>query len=160
VTIARSTEKVKRWLLRKPYLHLYHADRTPYMERWWILETRWLMVKVHHICSPDYDRHMHDHPWWFASLILRGWYVEHRPKCEPAQFVGDRELSVVSLRSAGSMAFRKLGARHRITQVSPGGVWTLFINGPRAKRWGFHTEEGWVYWKDYPSCHAAGQVTY
>lgn len=159
---------VKQWLLdkliafakRTPYLHLYHVDRSPYMERWWIIEGRWLSIKLHHICTPDYDRHMHDHPWWFASLILRGWYVEHLPMCEPAEFVDGRELSRKAMRHAGSFAFRRLGARHLISEVAPEGVWTLFINGPRAKQWGFHTETGWIYWKDYPSCHAAGQVVY
>lgn len=161
----RSTLKSKvvdaliRRAKRTPYMHLYHADGTPYMERYWLLESRWLSIKVHHICSPDYDRHMHDHPWWFASLILRGWYWEERPAFNPPVFGPDgREHSIGEIRTPGSIAFRRLGARHYITNVSDGGVWSLFVTGPRAKKWGFYTEDGWVYWKDYPSCHAAGQA--
>lgn len=144
---------------RTPYLHLFHADGTPYMERYWLLESRWLSIKLHWIATADYDRHMHDHPWWFASLILRGWYVEERPMFKEPSFDRDGyERSHIDVRRAGSFAFRKLGARHRICSVSLGGVWTLFINGPKARGWGFHTEEGWVHWRNYPSCHAAGQV--
>jgi hypothetical protein len=145
---------------RTPYLHLFHADGSAYMERYWLLDTRWLSIKVHWIATPDYDRHMHDHPWWFASLVLRGWYVEQRPLSRvPYYWNEGHEASYVVIRRPWDFGYRGIGERHRISQVSDGGVWTLFINGPRARKWGFHTEEGWIYWKDYPSCHAAGQVT-
>lgn len=159
---------MRQWLVdrliafakRTPYLHLFHADGSPYMERYWLLESRWLSIKLHWIATPDYDRHMHDHPWWFASLILRGWYVEQRPMGKEPVFRHDGTEERYGIRRApGSFAFRAAGARHLISAVHRDGVWTLFINGPRCRSWGFHTESGWVYWKDYPSCHEAGQVT-
>lgn len=155
----RLVDALIRRAKRTPYLHLFHADGSPYMERYWLLDTRWLSIKVHWIATPDYDRHMHDHPWWFASLVLRGWYIEDRPHSRVPYFWNDgREFCYHVVRSPGSFAYRAIGERHRVSTVSPGGVWTLFINGPRARKWGFHTETGWVYWKDYPSCHEAGQV--
>lgn len=144
---------------RTPYLHLYHADGTAYMRRFWLLRTRFLSIKLHHICTPDYDRHMHDHPWSFISVVLRGWYVERRPEfAAPTFTLEGREFFYPVARRAGAIGFRKAGDRHLVSEVSPGGVWTLFIHFAKARSWGFHTEEGWVHSREYASVHDAVDV--
>lgn len=86
---------------RTPYFHLHHGDDSLYMERYWIVPFAsekegcyiatwrrpvvWLLqalgvsIRLHVIHTPDLDRAMHDHPWTFASWVLRGWYEEQRP---------------------------------------------------------------------------------
>lgn len=173
-----------RWLLERawktPYFHLHHADGSLYMERYWLVPFAdagttskegcyratwrqplvWLLqkldiaVRVHCIHTPDFDRHMHDHPWWFASCVLRGWYQEARPICDVPTFdANGREYAFTTVRREGSWARRGVFERHRIEAVSPGGVWTLFITGPKRQSWGFFTERGWIGWKDYESVH-------
>lgn len=173
------------WLIarakRTPYFHLYHADGSLYMERYWLVPFKrqggaekegcynaswykqpliWLCqrfgvsVRIHVIHTPDFDRHLHDHPWTFISRVLRGWYTEVRPIGERPSFdTTGREFAYVVVRRCGDWARRTVFDRHRIDRVSPGGVTTLFITGPKLQSWGFFTERGWVPWEKYESVH-------
>lgn len=173
------------WLInramRTPYFHLYHEDDSLYMRRFWLVPFHttadkepgcyvakwwrnplvWLLqrfdiaIRVHHICTPDLDRAMHDHPWDFVSVVLRGWYAEARPlypdgfeTCIPGE-----ELRRLTYRNSGSIAYRRATDRHRITMVSEGGVWTLFITGRKRQGWGFYTAKGKVPYNEYESVH-------
>lgn len=152
------------WLIarakRTPYFHLHHADGTLYMERYWLLQTRWANARVHCIHTADLDRHMHDHPWSFISVVLRGFYLEHRPReIEPIFFKDGAEWRTGLFRRVGSFAFRRATDRHRITTVSCGGVWTLFITFPKRQWWGFYTPSGKIHWKNYESVHNTQPIT-
>lgn len=157
-----------RWLLtvlvdalidfarRTPYSHLYHADESLYMERWWVIRPRaWLpfALRVHHIATHDLDPHCHDHPWSFVSLVLRGRYIEARPVDLDPCFLGEYENVGFTERKAGSIAFRRCVDRHRIIHVSP-DCYTLVLTTKKLHAWGFFTPHGKVHWKQYPSCHA------
>lgn len=154
-----------RFAQRTPYEHLYHADGTLYMGRWWLLQPRWwtlgIAVRVHHIATPDLDRHLHDHPWPFLSIVLRGWYVESRPISRAPCFRedADEEICYLTQRHAGSVAYRASTDRHRIIHLSQESVWTVVITGPKSRTWwGFFTRAGKIYWRDYPSVHETGQA--
>ncbi len=85
--------------------------------------------RIHHILRHDFDRHHHDHPWPARTIILAGWYVEDRLMPDG---------SVKSFRrEAGDTATIGYGEYHTITEVSPGGVWTLFITEEYQGTWGF-----------------------
>lgn len=47
----------------------------------------------------------------------------------------------------GCINRKKAEAPHRLVLEKP--CWTLVFSGKRRRKWGFHTDEGWVYWKDY-----------
>lgn len=142
---------------RTPYTHLFHADNSLYMGRWWLFQTRWLNARVHRIATPDYDRHFHDHPFSFVSIILSGWYIEERPVSVDPCFVPnwDFEASIPTMRKCWSIAFRRASDRHKIANVPRGGVWTLVFLFPKKQWWGFYTRKGKVFWKDYESVHGA-----
>lgn len=165
-------DKLIAYAKRTPYTHLWHGDGTPYMERYWLVPYSyagklgflrhpfgWLLqkldiaVRIHWIATEDKDRHLHDHPWAFLSVVLKGSYLERRPvKISPC-FVAEQELTFAKQRRAGSVAFRWWTDRHAIAVVSPGGVWTLFISFPVKQWWGFYTKQGKVYYRDYESVH-------
>ena len=134
--------------------HLYHADGSLYMGRYQVASAFGFVLRLHHIATADLDRHMHDHPWHFLSLVLTGGYVELRPKAITPCFDGDTERADARHRLAGSLAFRRASDRHRIAYVRA-DTWTLFLTWPRIQWWGFYTPKGKVYWKDYPSVHPA-----
>jgi hypothetical protein len=146
--------------------HLYHTDGSLYMGRWALFETRWLSCRLHHLASCDHDRDMHDHPWVFASILLCGSYVEHRPAQINPHFEAVRrprglvwedeqvEVSARTVRVATSIALRRPTDRHRISAVQP-DTWSLFIYGPLRQWWGFYTSAGKIYWKDYLSRNEA-----
>ena len=88
-------------------------------------------IRLHHILRSDEDRHHHDHPFSFLSLILSGGYVEHRPGHEPTDC------------PPGTLVFRKAEELHKL-ELRNGDAWTLVVSGPIRRQWGFHTEAGWI----------------
>src|SRR5687767_8580068 len=121
---------------------LYRSDLGDYMRRW-ILQTPFGTLRIHKILRSDDDRHFHDHPWNFVSFILKGRYVEITPcPCgrPPVCLTGDREERVYK---AGQINRKRADALH-ILRLDHGPVWTFVVTGPRVRRWGFQTENGWV----------------
>jgi hypothetical protein len=142
---------------RTPYFHL-----TGYMERWWLFGSRrtndaaldrpWpITARIHHILRSDNDRHLHDHPWWNISIVLRGGYWEWTPK-NPRDPAGPQ---VKTWRGPGSIVFRRASAVHRLELPAGTSTWSLFVMGPKSQAWGFYTPDGKVHWRDYESYIAA-----
>lgn len=129
---------------------------------------RWqfpISIRIHHIVMPDQDRHLHDHPWHARTVILRGGYTEQR-------FIDDAEredvLNILAeyrilgiensgiadefecfARCAGDTATLRFGEFHRITEIAPGGAWTMFITGKYRGTWGFDVDGVKVQWRKY-----------
>lgn len=169
---------VAAWIIaraaRTPYLHIRSADgQEVYMGRWWLFNAydrethlariRWIpwSIRVHHIMRPDADRDLHDHPWDARTVILRGSYTEERLEpCETADLLKrDADLRwvpgyeihrlAIRTRQAGDTAQLKHGEYHRIEEVSPGGVYTLFITSRWKGDWGFLVNGVKVAWREY-----------
>lgn len=163
---------VAAWLIiraqRTPYLHIMSADGTEmYMGRWWLFnpysrETHkpalwWFpwSFRVHHIMRHDEDRDLHDHPWNARTIILRGWYVEQRlldsehPVLSGLNVPSGAQATEYIDLCAGDTARLNHGEYHRIDQISPGGVYTLFITSKRRGDWGFLVNGVKVPWRTY-----------
>lgn len=153
------------WLIRRamrtPYFHIKGDDGSVYMERYWLFNPYptgndstgrrwgdWLpSIRIHRIIREDRDRHLHDHPWNARTFILRGWYREVKPR-RPCGMSNWSDTYPV-LRKAGDTATLKFDEYHRIDEVSPGGVWTLFITGKKRGTWGFKVNGRKVPWREY-----------
>jgi hypothetical protein len=133
---------------RAPYFHL-----EGYMNRWWLFKTRWISARIHEVLRSDLDRHLHDHPWWNISIVLRGGYHEVMPRCKIPHFGYPARPGVewcrVKWRGPGSIVFRRATSRHRLELPTGQTSWSLFIMGPRVQTWGFYTESGKVSWREY-----------
>ncbi len=164
---------VANWLIgyamRTPYFHLPSNEDSSYMARYWLFNPydrvtnvpRWaplipFSIRVHHIKRADNERHMHDHPWNARTIILRGWYVEQRkvdrlPAMEALfEAAGGKPDRVQrGIRVRGDTARLGFEEYHRITQVNPGGVWTLFISWRWRGVWGFLVDGRKVPWREY-----------
>lgn len=116
-----------------------------YLHRWHLFAwaKRWPNVYLHHILAPDPGEDLHDHPAWSISIVLRGWYEE--------EFEPDFDGVTPYRRSrAGSVRFRPADEPHRITEVSSGGCWTIWIRGGHRRVWGFWTSrDQWVPWYEH-----------
>jgi len=108
-----------------------------YMHRW-IVQTPWGTVRLHRILRADAGWDLHDYPFDFTSLILRGGYTEVRERDDE-----DGPVYVARMFTAGRVVRRQAADLHRITAVLPGTL-TLVVSGPRVRKWGFLTRLGWV----------------
>lgn len=130
----------------------------PYLLRYYLVPRNpFLNVYLHKFLRSDDDRALHDHPWHFLSLVLKGGYREHRE---------GRPLTVRSYRQSGSFAFRKAGTLHRVeldtefvrsaNHEKP--CWTLIVTGPKIRDWGFLCPGGWIHWKQFDAQNGCGEV--
>lgn len=103
-----------------------------YLKRWHIIpENRFFNIYYHEIRTSDLDRHLHDHPYFFSSLILEGGYQEHT-------------VDGVVSRRPGDFNFHSPWRLHKLIMNDENGANTIFITGMKMRKWGFQTENGWV----------------
>ena len=110
-----------------------------YIDRWYVLQTPWFGIMFHRIFRPDNQRDLHDHPWDFLSIILRGTYIEDT-------IDGPKYRCMVN--------YKRAEDRHSIVEVGRRPVWTLVFTGPKRRKWGFWVGEKWIHWKEYDKVHA------
>lgn len=121
----------------------------PYLERYYIFlkERKWFPfnVFIHKFLKSDPDD-VHDHPWPYATLILKGGYYEWIPQFNgKGQKIG--ELAV--WRGAGSFRTCSANSYHRIELDPDVECWTMFMPGPHKREWGFLVNNQWVHNEQY-----------
>lgn len=118
-------------------------DHLPgYMMRYWLITPEQAQadglpfhgLRFHNILREDRDRHLHNHPWSFRSLILRGGYTEQL-------LLPDNTIHTIE-RTAGD-CYRRSGTEyHRISAISKEPVWTLCVlDAFHGNRWGFNVDD-------------------
>lgn len=145
---------LKKWLTWEPHLTLYQEGQVYLERRYLIPRNQRANFYLHKFLKSDEDEALHDHPWNWCSIILKGHYTEHRQ-------------DGTSRRGPGSIVLRKPEVAHRVeldrvntgvvwqpgqrpeftTREKP--VWTLFLTGKKTRVWGFHCRLGWVPWTGF-----------
>jgi hypothetical protein len=116
------------------------ASSEPYLTRYYLLfrnRPSWFPFNVflHNFHKGDPDD-LHDHPWPYFTLILRGGYWEYTPA---GRF----------WRGPGHFRFCSARSLHRI-ELEPGvDTWTLFVPGLRERDWGFIDQGVWKHHEQY-----------
>lgn len=147
----------------------------PYLIRWTILgfglDSSWFSIKVHNILISD-EECLHNHPWAFISIILKGGYTEHTKWLPWAYNKPGWSERVISEKNGfhvqhkefgrGSILYRPAHWSHRlqlpntlVPHPKGGGfiekpipAWTLVFTFRKTQRWGFFTKNGWIHnWK-------------
>lgn len=132
------------------------GNESPYLLRWWLIpRNRLFNVYVHCFLRDDDDRALHDHPWMWCSILLRGGYSEHTID---AGGIHQRRLRIApSIKVSLPSRAHRIELRRAYGQPRP--CWTLFITGPRVRNWGFHCpERGWVPWQEFTDPGDVGQI--
>lgn len=127
-------------------------DRTcdePYLERYYLfLKERKQFpfnIFLHKFLKGDPDD-VHDHPWPYFTLILRGGYYEWVPQFNSD---GKKTCELCYWRGPGHFRFCKANSFHRI-ELHPGiTAWTLFVPGPQKREWGFLVNNKWIHNDNY-----------
>jgi quercetin dioxygenase-like cupin family protein len=124
---AEESLRLRDWLPTllsgRPHQVIGDDPAEPYLLRWFLIPRNPIVnVYRHRFCRSDPSA-PHDHPWHFASIVLKGIYRE----------ISERRTIV---RRPGSVAFRRASSRHRVELLGH-PVTTVIITGPRCRRWGF-----------------------
>lgn len=128
-------------------------NNEPYLERYYLFlkerERFPFNVFLHKFLKGDPDD-VHDHPWPYATLILKGGYYEWIPEFNST---GIKIGEVRHWRGPGHFRTCSASSYHRI-ELDPGvTAWTLFMPGPHTREWGFLTGKdprtNWEHNEDY-----------
>jgi hypothetical protein len=128
---------------------LDRQSNEPLLERYYVFlkDRTWFPfnIFVHKFLKSDPDD-VHDHPWPYATLILKGGYYEWIPQFDKQ---GNKFSEIAVWRGPGS--FRVCGANsyHRIELDPSVDCWTLFMPGPQKREWGFLVNNQWVHNEQY-----------
>jgi hypothetical protein len=116
----------------------------PYLERYYLFlkdrEKFPFNLFLHKFLKGDPDD-VHDHPWAYATLILKGGYYEWIP-----QFNADGTTSceIRKWRGPGHCRICSPGSYHRIELVDGVTAWTLFMPFKKVRDWGFLVKNVWI----------------
>lgn len=132
------------------------ADAEPYLERYYVFlkDRKWFPfnVFIHKFLKSDPDD-VHDHPWPYATLILRGGYYEWTPDFDSHGLqIGETR----HWRAPGHFRICSSSSYHRIELVPGITAWTMFIPGPQRRDWGFLVNNKWIRHDQYLKERSAG----
>src|SRR4051794_8190093 len=119
-------------------------DECPYLRRW-VFNFGPGSLRVHHWYAGDDPRSLHDHPWWFLTVVVKGGYTDissTKPGSARREFYSYDDLRAPAVR------FRPALHAHTVS-VHEGGCWTVMLTGRHMRDWGFYTREGWLRMRAY-----------
>lgn len=99
--------------------------------RRWGIDAFIFGIYIHQIYKADEDKHLHDHPWDYISICLKGSFME---EC----------VKKVNIIKPGNVIIRKANSFHKIKDMITPAVTTLFMTGPRRRKWGYDVNDKWV----------------
>ena len=130
------------------------VNNEPYLERYYVFlkDRKWFPfnVFIHKFLKSDPDD-VHDHPWPYATLILKGGYFEWTPVFNNK---GDKIGEVSQWRGPGHFRVCRATSYHRIELDPSVTAWTLFMPGPQKRDWGFLVKNKWVQHEQYLTARA------
>jgi len=116
-------------------------DGSLYLRRWTLLKLFGWKLMLHRIVRPDYARDLHDHPWSFVTVVLRGGYSE--------LMRSDDGREVRRINKPLRIRINRAPHPHLIDRLLNGDAWTLVLHAQDVREWGFYTECGWMPWRTY-----------
>lgn len=169
--------KIVEWLL-KPIMWLcektgrvnYITGTSPddvYLIRYYIVRSKYFNCFIHIFMRSDKDD-PHDHPWDFATYLVRGSYTEF--KFDPAHWIMDKTVRKNYVLKPGgyripvrqnTLVFRKATDLHKVVTdrnyvkaEKDQAPLTLFFSGPTKRDWGFVKINDdqtltWIKWTKY-----------
>jgi len=123
---------------------IYDRDgKIPYLDRYYVFlkdRNRFpFNITLHKVMVSD-EPVLHDHPWGYATLILRGGYWEHIPLTNETtgSVIGSTRVwrgpGHFRIRSADDLHWLELEKDEEGNEIP---CWSLFFMGKKKKEWGF-----------------------
>lgn len=152
-------EKLMAWCERNGRVFKITGTAGPddvYLIRYYVIRSKWFNVFLHQFLRSDRDD-LHDHPWHFATYLVRGAYseVKWNEKIKGVEYTyrqnQDTYCEVVDGYTGrarfNTLVFRKATDQHQVVvfqdlkeaekHLAP---LTLFVSGPTFREWGFIKE--------------------
>ena len=145
------TDKILNWLEKhdRKRIIMDRESAEPYLERYYIfLKDRKRFpfnAFIHKFLKSDPDD-VHDHPWPYATLILKGGYWEWIPVFDS---LGNKFTEYKQWRGPGHFRICSPTSYHRIELDPNVTAWTLFMPGPQKREWGFLVNNKWIHNERY-----------
>jgi hypothetical protein len=89
---------------------------------------------------------VHDHPWPFLTVILKGGYYEWTPQFNSK---GEKIAEIAKWCGPGSFRWASAHQYHRVEIDPDVECWTLFMPGIKQRDWGFLVKNKWIQWEQY-----------
>jgi len=125
------------------------VNNDPYLERYYLfLKDRKRFpfnIFLHKFLKGDPDD-VHDHPWPYATLILKGGYWEWIPQFNAK---GEKINEIAAWRKPGHFRTCAANSYHRIELDPNVETWTLFMPGKHKRDWGFLVKNKWIQNEEY-----------
>ena len=123
----------------------------PLLERYYVFlkDRTWFPfnIFVHKFCKSDPDD-VHDHPWPYFTLILKGGYYEWIPQFDKH---GNKFGELAHWRKPGHFRICSSKSYHRIELDPDVTCWSLFMPGAKQREWGFLVKNKWIHNEEYLS---------
>jgi len=142
----------------------------PYLKRW-VLNFGKFAIRLHHWMGSDDPRNMHDHAWGFWTFVIKGGYtdvtecpncIDGRPKILDSPAFKDSYVCGARARCwmcdghgrqherlpRWSLKYREANHKHTV-QTDPSGAWTILVNGPHVRKWGFWVDGKFMKVREY-----------
>lgn len=108
--------------------HIKSKEGVTHFKRWRLLATPWLNIYVHGIYCEDKEANMHNHPWNFLSVVLKGGFTEQTHD-------GFTERTFLKFKYSKAEKFHRIFALHYKRPC-----YTLVFTGPVVNEpWGYDT---------------------
>lgn len=145
------TDRFLNWLdsLGRKRVILDRVCNEPYLERYYLFlkdrENFPFNIFLHKFLKGDPDD-VHDHPWAYATFILKGGYYEWIPGFNEA---GIKTCEVRKWRGPGHFRICRPNSYHRIELRTGVTAWTLFMPMKKVREWGFLVNNKWINNEQY-----------
>lgn len=127
-----------------------------HFKRYAIFETSYFSIYWHKIYVNDHDVYMHNHPWAFFGIIIKGSYVEqYMKRITIGTLFNPISINVSTAyrtKRPFSIGFGGQEYFHRIHRIENGPVTSLFFTFGKRQKWYYRTSpgrNGWIESKEY-----------
>lgn len=121
----------------------------PLLVRWILFRLPGFGIFLHKLCRSDHDRALHDHPWPFISIVLRGYdEIRHVKDVRNTGMYETISVTEYQHHCFGSILYRPATWRHRVI-IGDKPAWTLVIVGLNYRKWGFWPNGEFCWWRKY-----------
>lgn len=121
-------------------------DGVLHFRRWNIITIFNFRIYLHAIYKADEDAHLHNHPWNFINIVLKGSYTERLPN---SKLVPKFPVMICK---------RTRDQFHKIEDVHTPVVYTLNFMWGKYKEWGYSVNGKFVDRETYRKMKNGGQL--